>query len=583
MEFNLNINQQSVTPNLAYNMGQPEAQAPIQAQSVPPLANAADLAANPAARNLQEYNAVNALQGPTNKWNAPEYQPIQPGKLSSEKLADEAENTKQIEMLLKHAQGSEELGNFKDAEKAYKKALKYTENPEHYKLYAGCLRKISTSLEDEAQANVYKEKASRAFYYLGELYSKAKTWEEAQAAYKDSCELALYESPLQALVEIAKHLEDTTELADALEKLADFYTENGIVELAIDKLESASRLVQSVQVLEKLGVLYAKEAKPDGRLKAQETRIQSFELQISEDPKNIGLYRDYVWFLKDIGRKSEARAVTKRKDELLQAVQQNVQTLEQKAVKQKTKIVKLRTELEALKRIVMDLDLSQWTNIMDAELIPLLKQHPYIQSLNLRGCDQFTDAALAQLVDLKQLKEFNLCGCDQLTDAALAHLADLTQLTSLNLCGCDQLTDGGLAHLADLTRLTSLNLCGCVQLTDGGLAHLADLRQLQDLNLYNCGQLTGGGLAQLTGLKQLKKLDLGGCNQLMDDVLAQLAGLKQLTSLNLYECTQLTDGGLAHLAGLTQLNKLYLGGCKKLTAGAKKALKKQIPGLMIQG
>lgn len=127
MEFNLNINQPSIAPNMAYKAGQPEAQAPAQPQAepVPPLANAGNLAANPAARNLQEYSAMRTPQGPIDHWTAPEYQPIQPGEPYIGKLADEVMNSKKLEILLKHARENEELGDFKDAEKAYKTALKW--------------------------------------------------------------------------------------------------------------------------------------------------------------------------------------------------------------------------------------------------------------------------------------------------------------------------------------------------------------------------------------------------------------------------------------------------------------------------
>ncbi len=326
-----------------------------QARPVPPLANAADLSNNPAAKNLQAYNTINTPQGPTDSWNAPEYQPIKPGEPYMEKLADEAANTKRMERFLKHAQECESDGDFQDAEKAYADVLKHTENAEHYKLYAGCLQKISTTLQDKAKARTYKEKAARAFYYLGYLYKKQAAWKEAQAAYKASCELSLYEALLQALVDVARQLGDTTELAHALEKLSDFYTEKKEIVLAIKMLEEALQVEKSSIIFEKLAALHGQAGGEDSQLKVNATRIHQFELQISQDPKNIGLYRKYAWFLKDIGKRNEARAVKERIDEQLQTIQrelfqnlqQNFQDLQRKVIKQKTKIEGLKQTIHS--------------------------------------------------------------------------------------------------------------------------------------------------------------------------------------------------------------------------------------------
>ncbi len=257
----------SFVPNFAPNMGQQQEANP-QARPVPPLGNVLDLPHNSPARNLQAYNFIRPIEEAmghlaTDPWNLPEYQPIQPGEPYMEKLKpeDQAEHSKTVDLFLKHAQEYEELGRLQHAEEAYKEALKYTENAEHYKLYAACLKKISASLQDATKASVYREKAARAFYYLGDLYQKQGAWKEAQAAYKTSCNLALYEAPLKALVDVAQQLEDTTNIAAALEKLADFYAEKGAIALAIDKLNEAFEVGKVARVLEKLEALYSGEGK----------------------------------------------------------------------------------------------------------------------------------------------------------------------------------------------------------------------------------------------------------------------------------------------------------------------------------
>ncbi len=700
----------SFAPNTAADASQQGAQP--EARPVPPLENAADLSAHPASRSLQEYSASSTPQGSTehlvtDDWSLPDYQPIQPGEPYMEKLADEAMNTKKVGILLKHAQDYEELGDFKDAEKAYKKALKHTEDAEHYKLYGECLQKISASLKDEAKASVYREKAARAFYYLGELYQKQGALQEAQAAYKVACDLAVYEVPLKAWVEVTRQLGDATELAAALEKLADFYAEKGKIDLAIEKLKEAfevgkaakilekleglyrqeggedalekladfyaeqkeialaierlkevfelgkaARILEKLEVLyrqvggedalekladfyaekgeialaidrlkevfearksfailDKLEALYRQEGGEDSQSQLHDIAIQRFELKIQENPKNIGLYRKYAWFLKDLGRKSEAKAVNKRMDERLQAMQQKI-------VKQKAKIgdLKQTIHLQAGKLEIFEkhaellegqvMNFSKQTGIQDADLISLLNKNPYTKVLNLEGCERLTDAVLRILPEcFESLQELNLRGCKGITEAGLDTLAEnASKLKRLTLDYCpgttvkllhklntkgiafsiegvmfkqnildlsarkDTLTDEELRQALDANpEITELCLSQCTKITEAGLSPLKNFQWLRSLNLQGCTQLTGAGLQYLSGLTQLTSLNLNSCTQLTGAGFQHLARLTQLTSLDLRFCTQLTGAGLQYFSGLTRLTSLDLYECTQLT------------------
>ncbi len=620
MELNLQPNNTSFISNPARAAGQQQQSQP-QAGPVPSLLNASDLSSNPSARNLQDYQTNHPIEEEPDPFNLPEYQPIKPGEPYIEKLANEAMNTKKLNICLKNARDNEELGDFKDAEKAYKKALKYTDDAEHYELYAACLKTIYLDLsripltpsKDDAKEKVYKEKAAKAFYYLGALHEKDPDLTGAYETYKASHEIACHEVPLKALLDVARQIGEKGDIVDALGKLADFYAGKGDTALAIKMLEEAVQVEKSSTILEKLAVLCGQAGGEDSQLKVNETRIQQFELQISEDPKNISIYRDYAWFLKSIARHNEARAVKKRMDGLLQCLQQNLQTLQQKVLKQKTKIEDLKVQVktfgekvEFLEGQVIHLDFSSRTDIEDVDLIALLNKNRYIKFLNLDGCAKITNAGLAPLKGLTQLTSLNLYDCCRLTNAGLEHLKGLTQLTSLDLTNCSDLSDAGLEHLAGLTQLTSLNLYYCsqltdaslqhlkaliqltslnlrewYQLTDAGLQHLAGLTQLTSLNLYECYQLTDAGLEHLADLTQLKSLDLYECSQLTDEGLRYLKGLTQLTTLNLSGCDQITDAGLRYLEGLSQLKTLNLGNSTKVTVEAKEKLKRQIPGLSI--
>ncbi len=577
----------SFAPNFWPNMGQQQGAQP-EGRPVPPLGHVLDLSHNPAARNLQACNFIRPIEeamghlAPDN-WNLPEYQPIQPGEPYMEKLADEAANTKRMERFLKHAQDCEADGYFEDAEKAYADVLKHTENAEHYKLYAGCLQKASASLQDTTKANLYREKAARAFYYLGDLYQKQTAWREAQAASKVSCDLALYEAPLKALVDVARHLEEATELAVALEKLADFYAEKGAIALAIDKLNEAFEVGKVARVLEKLEALYSGEGNPS---KMHELAIQRFELQISQDPKNIGLYRDYAWFLKDIGKRNEARAVKKRIDELLQQ-----------------KLVKQKKQIEFLNRQVIHLNFSHWPAIQDADLISFLKKNRCLQSLNLEGCEHLTDAVLRILPErFENLQELNLTRCRGVTASGLDAIAEnATQLKRMVLDYCpgttirllhklnakgiaftiegvvfeknplklverkDDLTDEDLLKaLQENPEITELILDDCTKITDAGLAPLKNFQWLTYLNLFRCKQITDAGLGHLVGLTQLTHLNLNWCHQITDRGLQYLSGLTNLTDLGSHDFHQVTDSGLQYLAGLTQLKSLILHNFQRL-------------------
>lgn len=106
-----------------------------------------------------------------------------------------------------------------------------------------------------------------------------------------------------------------------------------------------------------------------------------------------------------------------------------------------------------------------------------LKDITAAQNLNFSGCP-ITDDDLLILELFPQLQSLNLAGCMNLTDAGLARLAKLTGLRSLNLSGC-QITAAGLAHLWPLTELKSINLVGCDGVSDDDLARVG----LQGLNL----------------------------------------------------------------------------------------------------
>jgi serine/threonine protein kinase len=210
-----------------------------------------------------------------------------------------------------------------------------------------------------------------------------------------------------------------------------------------------------------------------------------------------------------------------------------------------------------------------------ASLAPLRGQ-PVLQSLDLSGCRDVTDAGLAHLRGITALRSLNLKACPQLTDFGLSHLREFTALKSLNLSACRNVTDAGLAYLRGFTALQSLDLSGCQNVTAAGLAHLRGLTALQSLNLEWCKLVTDAGLAHLRRLTTLQSLNLEWCGLVTDTGLAHLRGLTALQSLNLKACDRVTDAGLAHLGRLTALQSLNLE-CRLVTDAGRAVIRSALP------
>ncbi|MCK4283191.1 MAG: hypothetical protein KAX44_02655, partial [Candidatus Brocadiae bacterium] len=59
------------------------------------------------------------------------------------------------------------------------------------------------------------------------------------------------------------------------------------------------------------------------------------------------------------------------------------------------------------------------------------------------------------------------------------------------------ITDAGLAYLKDLGQLRELHLTHCFRITDAGLAHLEDLGQLRRLAIFGCWRITDAGVQRI--------------------------------------------------------------------------------------
>jgi RNA polymerase sigma factor (sigma-70 family) len=119
-----------------------------------------------------------------------------------------------------------------------------------------------------------------------------------------------------------------------------------------------------------------------------------------------------------------------------------------------------------------------------------------------------------------------------LRDSDLACLSGMTELEDLSLVGSG-LSDAGLAHLAPLTNLKYLQFSGGPGLTDVGLRHLSRMRRLDSLMILDC-RVTERGLRYLYPLKTLHIIRLHSTVPISDQAVLRLrTELPNLQSLTL--------------------------------------------------
>jgi hypothetical protein len=192
--------------------------------------------------------------------------------------------------------------------------------------------------------------------------------------------------------------------------------------------------------------------------------------------------------------------------------------------------------------------------VSDTDLENLAKTITNVTKLDIQSCDNFTDAGLKYIADMKNLRLIWIHGNNNITDAGLKSLKDLTHLENLHLGYCEKISDECLQYMRDLTALTSLNLCGNKNITGSGLQYLINLTKLTAIELHYCS--------------------------ITDDNLKNISSLKQLVDVNLEKCP-ITDIGLEHLKSLTGLKYLKLEKCPNITESGREQLQEALPNCKI--
>jgi hypothetical protein len=208
-----------------------------------------------------------------------------------------------------------------------------------------------------------------------------------------------------------------------------------------------------------------------------------------------------------------------------------------------------------------------------------------------------TDDILAHVGRLRRLERLD-AKSSPVTDAGLAHLAGLSELRVLSCFGTLELTDAGLAHLAGMKRLEVLWIEGPTRIQGPGMGHLAGLHRLKflcidnetDAGLPNLSRLTGlrklfigitkvtdATLAQLSRLTWLEELAFGGETG-SDAEMAHLKALTNLETLQVYG-PWFTDAGLAPVSEMNHLSTFFVADTTSLTADGLNNLQQQRPAL----
>ena len=210
-----------------------------------------------------------------------------------------------------------------------------------------------------------------------------------------------------------------------------------------------------------------------------------------------------------------------------------------------------------------------------------------------------SDAILAHVGRLRRLQRLD-APATRVTDAGLAQLSALSELRRLSCSGTLALTDAGLAHLSGLARLESLSIEGPTRIEGAGLARLAGLNRLRFLAIYvesdaglpslsrliglrklfiSMPIVTDAALAQLSRLTWLEELAFGGETG-SDAGMAQLTSLTNLNMLQVYG-PWFTDSGLAPMLEMEHLSTFFVSDTTSVTARGLNDLQRQRPSLRL--
>lgn len=258
---------------------------------------------------------------------------------------------------------------------------------------------------------------------------------------------------------------------------------------------------------------------------------------------------------------------------------------------------------------LLNLDLSK-VDLINDDVLAILKDLRTLKSLNLANCRNITDVGLRKLIPstlARSLRCLNLAQCSQITDLGIEHLGR-GALDQLNLQHCSQIRGWGLKafihrvpnaleclnlnfhqHLSpksskgahrcpphrflDILSLKKLSLSSSD--ADGKVIKCmaAKLTNLTHLDISSCQDITSKELIPITSLTNLSSLNLADC-RVYDDLVWHLTKLKNLQELDLSGCEIITTKSAHVLSKLPKLAELSLNGCSNSLIGKVSSLLK---------
>lgn len=187
-------------------------------------------------------------------------------------------------------------------------------------------------------------------------------------------------------------------------------------------------------------------------------------------------------------------------------------------------------------------------NITNGDLVMIVKNHPYLESLDISNCDNIDD--FSPLNILGNLKELNLNNCDYFT--SLDSIANCENLEVLNV-GNTKVKN--LTAIKNFKKLKIFNCCCNNILNINGIENCPDL---MELSLWGC--VTLDNINPVESLKNLRLLDIDYTS--LTDLLP-VSSCNKMEFLFMDNCIRLTD--IYPLAALKGLKCLLIDGSTMLS------------------
>ena len=186
------------------------------------------------------------------------------------------------------------------------------------------------------------------------------------------------------------------------------------------------------------------------------------------------------------------------------------------------------------------------------------------------NASEFEDPMGLKRKDAKEMKKWeswpivglDVSHCD-ISDEELRGISNFQKLTELDLSGNDHFTDAGIAHIAKLSNLRKINLSNTT-INDDGFYQLSKLTNLQYLDLYFESEkyFSAKGFKHLSKVKSLQSLNLIGTD-INTLELAQIEKLSNLETLAIFG-NGITDAGIKRVANMDSIKVLTICDCDNI-------------------